>query len=78
MGGSKILDNIQNVILVCSYYNGLMESDAVVANQARDLGHKLSKWISPSEPVYDQTLHKWYHLDTKGGKTITDPPAFLI
>lgn len=78
MGGSKIADNFQNVILVCSQYNGLMESDSVIANQARDLGHKLSKYIAPSEPVYDETVRKWYFLDTKGGKTITNPPAFLI
>lgn len=78
MGGSKVLDNLQNVILVCSEYNGLMESDAGVANEARDLGHKLSKYIAPSEPVYDNVLHKWYALDTKGGKRVTDPPAFLI
>ena len=39
MGSSKVLDTLQNVILVCSLYNGAMESDAAVANEARDLGH---------------------------------------
>ena len=78
MGGSKIADNLQNVILVCSEYNGLMESDANVANQARDLGHKLSKFLAPSEPVFDNFSKRWYFLDTKGGKVPTEPPMYLI
>lgn len=78
MGGSKIADNLQNVILVCSEYNGLMESDANVANQARDLGHKLSKFLAPSEPVFDNFSKRWYYLDTKGGKVQTEPPMYLI
>lgn len=77
-GGSKVLDNLQNVILVCSLYNGLMESDASVAEEARELGHKLSKFMSPTQPVFDKTLRKWYYLDEKGGKVETDPPSYLI
>ena len=78
MGGLKVADNLQNVILVCSEYNGLMESDANVANQARDLGHKLSKFLAPSEPVFDNFSKRWYYLDTKGGKVQTEPPMYLI
>lgn len=78
MGGSKIADNLQNVILVCAEYNGAMESDAGVANLARDLGHKLSKFLAPSEPVFDNFEKRWYFLDTKGGKVPTDPPMYLI
>ena len=78
MGGSKVADNLQNVILVCAAYNGAMESDAAVANLARDLGHKLSKFLSPSEPVFDNYAKRWYYLDTKGNKTPTEPPSYLI
>jgi hypothetical protein len=78
MGGSKVLDSLQNVILVCSQYNGAMESDANVAAQARDLGHKLSKFMSPSAPVFDEFSRKWYVLDEKGGKFETEPPTYLI
>lgn len=78
MGGSKVLDNLQNVILVCAEYNGLMESDAAVASEARDLGHKLSKFISPAEPVFDKPLRKWFYLDSNGGKVKTEPPSYLI
>jgi len=78
MGSSKVLDTLQNVILVCSLYNGAMESDAAVANEARDLGHKLSKFASPTAPVFDNWAKKWFYLDEKGGKTETDPPTYLI
>ena len=78
MGSSKVLDTLQNVILVCSEYNGLMESDADVANDARDKGHKLSKYISPSTPVFDNYLKKWFALDAKGNKHETELPSYLI
>lgn len=78
MGGSKIADNLQNVILVCAEYNGLMESDAGVANKARDLGHKLSKFLSPGEPCFDNYLKQWFHLNLKGDKVQTEPPNYLI
>jgi hypothetical protein len=77
-GGSRVLDTLQNVILVCSSYNQLMESDAEVANRARDLGHKLSKFASPTAPVFDNFTGRWYVLDEKGGKAVTDPPSYLI
>lgn len=78
MGSSKVLDTLQNVILVCAQYNGAMESDASVANEARDLGHKLSKFASPTAPVFDNWSKKWFYLDEKGNKTETDPPTYLI
>ena len=78
MGGSKVADNLQNVILVCAEYNGLMESDSAVANEARDLGHKLSKFLSPSEPCFDNYAKRWYYLDTKGEKHETEPPSYLL
>ena len=78
MGSSKVLDTLQNVILVCSLYNGAMESDASVANEARDLGHKLSKFASPTAPVFDNWAKRWYCLDEKGNKYETEPPSYLI
>lgn len=78
MGGSKILDTAQNLIVVCRDYNNLMESDADVAAESRQLGHKLGRYASPSSPVYDAFFQRWYFLDTKGGKTPTDPPQFLL
>jgi hypothetical protein len=77
-GGSKLLDGLQNIILICAQYNGAMESNANIAAQARDYGHKLSRYASPAEPVFDTTACKWYVLDDKGGKFETEPPSYLI
>ena len=68
MGGLQSLDILQNVILVCSQYNGLMESNAEVAAEARRLGHKISKFATPNQPVFDMAEGVWYLLDISGGK----------
>jgi hypothetical protein len=77
-GGSKVLDTLQNVILVCAEFNQAMESDANVANWARDLGLKLSRYASPSAAVFDNYLKKWFYLDEKGNRFETEPPTYLI
>ena len=77
-GGSKILDGLQNLILVCAEYNGAMESNAKVAALARDYGHKLSRYQSPTAPCFDVWSRKWYVLDEKGSKFETEPPSYLI
>jgi len=78
MGGSKILDTTQNMILVCRTYNDEMESNADVANEARNSGHKLGHYASPTMPVWDNFRKRWFALNTKGGKFITEPPSFLL
>ena len=78
MGSSKLLDGLQNVILVCAKYNGDMESNADIANEARRMGHKLSRYISPATPVFDNLQKKWFALDTKGNKHETQLPGFIF
>lgn len=71
MGGHKASDILSNVIMVCSVYNGLMESDSKVAEQARIDGHKLSKYLDPRfEPVFDYYTRLWYYLDNQGNKIV--------
>jgi hypothetical protein len=55
-----------------------MESDANVAAQARDFGHKASKFSAPGHPILDYTSRIWYSLDKQGGKHETEPPSYLI
>ena len=78
MGGSKILDNLQNVILVCSFYNVQMESDPQTAEYARDYGHKASKFSAPGHPILDATRQTWFSLDKHGDKIQVEPPSYLI
>ena len=73
-GGSKLLDRLDNLLLICAYYNGVMESNPVVAENARMFGHKLSSWQDFDAPVFDECAGEWYQLDIKGGKTLVDAP----
>lgn len=68
MGGSKLLDHPTNLLLVCSYYNSMMESDSGVAEEARGWGHKLESWQEFSDPVYDRCDGEWYELLDDGTK----------
>ncbi len=65
MGGSKARDEASNVIVMCSRVNGLMESDPIVAEMAREFGWKLESWQIPANvPVYNAVSNKWF--DVKG------------
>ena len=74
MGGSKSLDRIDNLLLICAYYNGAMESMSVVAEQARTYGHKLEHWQEASWAVYDECEGEWYQLTLDGLKVPTVAP----
>lgn len=78
MGGSKMLDRPDNLMLICPIWNGIIESDAAAASLARDWGHKLNSWDGFDTPVYDKTQGKWFLLDQFGEKQETHPPMFLI
>lgn len=71
MGGSKIRDVPSNVILLCSFYNGLIESHAAAAEEARIYGWKLATWQDPlTEPVYDTQKDEWVLLDNNFGRRV--------
>lgn len=78
MGGSKLLDRCDNLMLVCNQYNYLMESNAVVAEQAREYGHKLTSWQPFENPIFDATTYTWWQLNTDGTKTQVLAPGYLI
>lgn len=78
MGSSKLLDRLDNLLLVCQPYNFAMESDAAVAVEARDFGHKLASWDDFSHPVFDQAELSWWTLTEDGSKIRTDAPSYLI
>lgn len=72
MGGAKsvasLLNDPRNVILVCARYNGLMESDANTAGEAREFNHKVRTLRQLEEPVYDAYKGVYYLLDEQGRK----------
>lgn len=70
MGGSKRKDVPSNIVVLCSYMNGLIEANAVMAGHARRAGWKLWDWEDPTHaPVYDAMTGLWYRLDNQYGKT---------
>lgn len=69
MGGSKTRDRPSNIIVLCSAFNSLIESDADAARIARSKGWKLDSWVDPEfEPVFDSVEQCWFLLDDKFGK----------
>ncbi len=70
MGGSKLLDNVQNLMMVCAEYNGEMESHAGVAASARGWGHKVPAWETTDGPVFDCVAFRWWVLLPNGWKVM--------
>lgn len=63
MGGSKLRDVPSNIVILCSWLNGLIESDSKYADFARENGWKLNSWDDPkSVPVRDKVSGVAYFL----------------
>jgi hypothetical protein len=61
MGGSKKLDTPSNIMAICSQLNGLLESNATIAEMGRDYGWKLTAGQEPDKvPIY--VNGSWYLL----------------
>lgn len=76
MGGSKTRDVPSNIIVLCSVYNGLIESNAAAAREAKFRGWKLESWQDPTtEPVFDTQKNEWVLLDNVWNRTIVEKQA---
>lgn len=72
MGGSKQRDVPSNIVVLCSYLNGLLESHSMYANRARSYGWKLSAGDDPlSTPVWYPMIGVWAMLDDEFRANIT-------
>ena len=66
MGGSKLRDNPANIVVLCSYINGVIESSSVWQDYAKKRGWKLESWQEATRtPVYDSLSNKWFMLDNR-------------
>ena len=70
MGGSKLLDGLDNLMLVCAFYNGEMETTSQTATEARGWGHKLATWEATNKPVFDCPTFTWYTLLEDGTRVV--------
>jgi hypothetical protein len=74
MGGSKLLDRVSNIIVLCSDLNSRIESDAEIADYARVNGWKISRQDDPEfMPVWYATEGRWYYLDDFFGREVQLP-----
>ena len=71
MGGSKLLDTPDNLMMVCARWNGDMEANAELAATARGWGHKLPVWESLEHPVFDRVSFTWFFVLPDGGKVVS-------
>lgn len=66
LGGSKLLDGPENLVVMCAWSNQRLEANAAFADLGRIYGWKLYRWQTPSEvPVlYPDGDH--YALTSRG------------
>jgi len=62
-------NSVENLMLICAVWNGVIESNASLAASARGWGHKLAQYQELNTPVFDCMTSTWYVLDGDGGKT---------
>ena len=67
MGGkNKKADQPANIVVLCSYANGLIESSAEFAELSRERGWKLAAYEEPTEvPIWDYWNNQWWILDNE-------------
>lgn len=63
MGGSKARHRPSNIIVMCAYFNGMMEGSSEAAKIAIEYGWKLPSWDDPTKkPVYSMVTGQWVYL----------------
>ena len=63
-------NSVENLMLICAVWNGVIESNAALAATARGWGHKLSVWESTDKPVFDSQCFRWWVLLENGWKVM--------
>lgn len=75
IGGYKGGDRLSNLVWLCSYMNGLIESNEVFAGEARRRGIKISRYDNPEHvPVIHAVHGKCILLDD--GSVVTGTVVF--
>jgi hypothetical protein len=69
-GKNAKADGPANIIVMCAQFNGLMESDASSAAEARRYGWKIESWQQPDfVPIYEAATGDWWFLENDFTKT---------
>lgn len=80
MGGSKLRNNSANIIVLCSWLNSALESDAEIAAKARLLGWKLSAGQDSTKvAVWYPKYRSWFRLDNNYARElVSDLPVTSV
>jgi hypothetical protein len=79
MGGFKAGDVPSNLVLLCSVFNGLIESSPKAADLARANGWKLSRYENPAEiPVRDTLTGELFLLNDSFGRNLVPKKEIQI
>jgi hypothetical protein len=71
MGGHKAGNEPSNIVVLCSSFNGEIESDPLMASAARKFGWKIGRYANPTNvPVFDSVSGRWWRLDNDYGRQI--------
>jgi hypothetical protein len=71
MGGSRNRDQPSNLVILCSLYNGAIESNPTAAAEAKRYGWKLESWQDPDqEPVFDRMSGEWFLLNDQFSRIV--------
>jgi hypothetical protein len=66
-GGHRGSNRLANACALCWGCNDRIESDAIAARKARELGVKISRDADPEQvPFYSQMFATWVHLHDDG------------
>lgn len=72
MGGSKTKHRMSNLVWLCSLINGLIESDAGLAEEARRRGIKVPFWDATTSVPVLYADGRMFYLDDDGGRDEMD------
>jgi hypothetical protein len=71
MGSVKSRNADANIIVMCSAFNGLIESDAAAQAEAIRFGWKLQSWDNPElVPIWDVVFQQWFSLSNDGSRVV--------
>jgi hypothetical protein len=73
MGGSKLRDNLANLLTLCVGCNTALEADASFRTSGLHMGWKLNSWDDENRvPVYIQPAREWRLLADDGTYTVLE------
>lgn len=72
MGGSKLLDGVENLLTMCHGCNTALESDARYAETGRRNGWKLTTGEPFDKPVYFAWAREWRVINPEGGFALAE------